>query len=104
MTIFITGVSALNLCLPNCSWAGDMSIDLYPWDAGTDDGISYMVSILMSIYLFTNSTNGFSLMLTTFIMVIEFYYPSDKFASTAESMDSVIIEMGTSAPYTERAP
>ena len=39
----ITGVSALNLCLPNCSWAGDMTIELLPWDAGTDDGNSYMV-------------------------------------------------------------
>ena len=39
----IIGVSALNLCLPNCSWAGDMTIELLPWDAGTDDGNSYMV-------------------------------------------------------------
>jgi hypothetical protein len=37
------GVSSLNLCLPNCTWSGDQFIDLYPWDAGTDDGVSYMV-------------------------------------------------------------
>ena len=37
------GVSALDLCLPNCTWAGDQSIELFPWDAGTDDGLTYMV-------------------------------------------------------------
>ncbi|GAB1605104.1 spondin-1-like isoform X1 [Argonauta hians] len=36
------GVSALNLCQKNCSWADKMEINLYPWDAGTDDGPSYM--------------------------------------------------------------
>ena len=45
--MFFSGVSALNLCLPNCTWAGDMSIDLFPWDAGTDDGVTYMVSALI---------------------------------------------------------
>ena len=37
------GVSALDMCLPNCTWAGDQTIDLFPWDAGTDDGLTYMV-------------------------------------------------------------
>ena len=37
------GVSALDLCLPNCTWAGDQTIELFPWDAGTDDGLTYMV-------------------------------------------------------------
>ncbi|XP_013383602.1 spondin-1-like [Lingula anatina] len=35
------GVPSLSLCLPNCTWAGDQTIDLYPWDAGTDSGITY---------------------------------------------------------------
>ena len=42
--LFVAGVSGLDLCLPNCTWAGDMTIDLLPWDAGTDDGVTYMVS------------------------------------------------------------
>lgn len=37
------GVSALNLCLSNCSWSGHVTVDLYPWDAGTDDALSYTV-------------------------------------------------------------
>lgn len=36
------GVSGLNLCTPDCSWKESLDIDLYPWDAGTDSGISYM--------------------------------------------------------------
>ncbi|XP_074662256.1 spondin-1-like isoform X2 [Tubulanus polymorphus] len=35
------GISGLNLCTPDCKWAGDQRIELYPWDAGTDSGISY---------------------------------------------------------------
>lgn len=38
------GVSRLNLCLPDCSWVRERSFDLYPWDAGTDSGVSYEVS------------------------------------------------------------
>ncbi|ESO94851.1 hypothetical protein LOTGIDRAFT_117765, partial [Lottia gigantea] len=36
------GVSALDICNKNCTWADHMEIDLYPWDAGTDSGSSYM--------------------------------------------------------------
>lgn len=31
------------MCQTNCTWADHMEIDLYPWDAGTDSGITYMV-------------------------------------------------------------
>jgi len=41
--VFTTGVSALDMCLSNCTWSGDRTVELYPWDAGTDDGITYMV-------------------------------------------------------------
>ncbi|BFZ25404.1 hypothetical protein BsWGS_28445 [Bradybaena similaris] len=36
------GVSALSMCASNCTWAGSASIDLYPWDAGTDSRITYL--------------------------------------------------------------
>jgi len=39
---WVVGVSKLNLCQKDCTWARSMIIDLYPWDAGTDNGISYM--------------------------------------------------------------
>ncbi|KAL7305034.1 hypothetical protein TKK_0002818 [Trichogramma kaykai] len=39
---WVVGVSKLNLCQRDCSWIRRMTIDLYPWDAGTDSGISYM--------------------------------------------------------------
>lgn len=42
---WIVGVSGLELCLPNCSWVENKVHNLYPWDAGTDSGPSYMVSI-----------------------------------------------------------
>ncbi|GAB1861713.1 Spondin-1 [Camponotus japonicus] len=39
---WIVGVSGLELCLSNCSWIIHKELNLYPYDAGTDDGITYM--------------------------------------------------------------
>ncbi|XP_024941526.1 spondin-1 isoform X2 [Cephus cinctus] len=39
---WIVGVSGLELCLANCSWIQHKELNLYPYDAGTDDGITYM--------------------------------------------------------------
>ncbi|KYN10487.1 Spondin-1 [Trachymyrmex cornetzi] len=39
---WVVGVSKLNLCQKDCTWTKSVIIDLYPWDAGTDNGISYM--------------------------------------------------------------
>jgi len=44
----MVGVSALDMCFSNCTWAADKTVQLYPWDAGTDDGITYMVCTLLS--------------------------------------------------------
>lgn len=38
------GVSGLDLCLRNCTWAESKIVDLYPYDAGTDSGPTYTVS------------------------------------------------------------
>ena len=35
------GVSKLDMCQTNCTWADKIAVDLYPWDAGTDSGLSY---------------------------------------------------------------
>ncbi|KAK0164904.1 hypothetical protein PV328_003471 [Microctonus aethiopoides] len=39
---WFVGVSGLELCLSNCSWVEHKELNLYPVDAGTDDGITYM--------------------------------------------------------------
>ncbi|ODM98856.1 Spondin-1 [Orchesella cincta] len=39
---WIVGVSSHNLCLSNCTWLDEAVFDLYPYDAGTDSGITYM--------------------------------------------------------------
>lgn len=39
---WVVGISGLNLCEEDCSWKDSIDIDLYPWDAGTDSGITYM--------------------------------------------------------------
>lgn len=39
---WIVGVSGLELCLENCTWVEYKEHNLYPWDAGTDAGPSYM--------------------------------------------------------------
>ncbi|KAG8250042.1 Spondin-1 [Homalodisca vitripennis] len=39
---WIVGVSALELCLTNCSWVESKVLNLYPWDAGTDSGVTYI--------------------------------------------------------------
>jgi hypothetical protein len=49
---WIVGVSGLNLCNRDCTWAEQKVVDLYPWDAGTDSGISYMASTETGSYFF----------------------------------------------------
>uniref|UniRef100_A0A915DFT7 Spondin-1 n=1 Tax=Ditylenchus dipsaci TaxID=166011 RepID=A0A915DFT7_9BILA len=39
---WIVGVSSINLCLPDCSWIEERAFDLTPFDAGTDNGVTYM--------------------------------------------------------------
>lgn len=39
---WIVGVSGLELCLTNCSWIENKILNLYPWDAGTDSGPTYI--------------------------------------------------------------
>ncbi|XP_055534997.1 spondin-1 [Wyeomyia smithii] len=39
---WVVGVSGLDLCSEDCTWVESVDVDLYPWDAGTDNGISYM--------------------------------------------------------------
>lgn len=41
---WIVGVSGLELCMANCSWIPYKELNLYPYDAGTDDGLTYIVS------------------------------------------------------------
>ncbi|XP_022829704.1 spondin-1-like isoform X2 [Spodoptera litura] len=38
---WIVGVSALELCNANCTWSRSATIPLYPYDAGTDNGVTY---------------------------------------------------------------
>lgn len=42
---WVVGVSGLNLCQKDCTWAEHKVVDLFPYDAGTDNGISYMVGL-----------------------------------------------------------
>uniref|UniRef100_A0A2M4A1L1 Spondin-1 n=2 Tax=Anopheles triannulatus TaxID=58253 RepID=A0A2M4A1L1_9DIPT len=39
---WVVGISGLDLCRADCTWTETLDIDLYPWDAGTDSGITYM--------------------------------------------------------------
>ncbi|KAL4704184.1 hypothetical protein ACJJTC_000054 [Scirpophaga incertulas] len=39
---WVVGVSGLDLCQKDCTWVESKVIDLFPYDAGTDNGISYM--------------------------------------------------------------
>uniref|UniRef100_T1PNB9 Spondin-1 n=2 Tax=Musca domestica TaxID=7370 RepID=T1PNB9_MUSDO len=39
---WVVGISGVDLCTADCSWKESMDFDLYPWDAGTDSGITYM--------------------------------------------------------------
>ncbi|CAG7726149.1 unnamed protein product [Allacma fusca] len=38
---WFVGVSGLNLCLANCTWTSNKVVNLFPWDAGTNNGITY---------------------------------------------------------------
>jgi len=48
---WIVGISDLQLCLANCTWLEDAQLDLFPFDAGTDSGITYMVIGNMNILI-----------------------------------------------------
>ncbi|XP_015180151.1 PREDICTED: spondin-1-like isoform X2 [Polistes dominula] len=39
---WIVGVSGLELCNSDCTWIEHKELNLYPYDAGTDDGITYL--------------------------------------------------------------
>lgn len=39
---WVVGVNGLDLCQKDCSWVESKVVDLVPYDAGTDNGISYM--------------------------------------------------------------
>ncbi|XP_017761767.1 PREDICTED: spondin-1 isoform X2 [Eufriesea mexicana] len=39
---WIVGVSGLELCQSNCTWIEHKELNLYPYDAGTDNGITYL--------------------------------------------------------------
>lgn len=52
---WVVGVSGLDLCQKDCTWVESKVVDLFPYDAGTDNGISYMVSF---IYVIDSSTTG----------------------------------------------
>ncbi|XP_049865204.1 spondin-1-like [Pectinophora gossypiella] len=41
---WIVGVSALELCNVNCTWSRSATLPLYPYDAGTDSGLTYTAS------------------------------------------------------------
>lgn len=40
---WFVGLSGIDLCTTNCTWAEEAYYDLFPYDAGTDSGITYMV-------------------------------------------------------------
>ncbi|XP_050679817.1 spondin-1 isoform X2 [Leptidea sinapis] len=39
---WVVGVNGLELCNADCTWTASKVVDLFPYDAGTDNGISYM--------------------------------------------------------------
>lgn len=51
---WIVGLAGLELCTRECSWIEHKELKLYPWDAGTDSGPSYLVSriiIILGVWL-----------------------------------------------------
>lgn len=47
---WFVGVSRLELCLENGSWVESKVLDLFPWDAGTDSGPTYIVRIVVLLW------------------------------------------------------
>lgn len=42
------GLSAEDLCTKDCGWVQKVIQDLIPWDAGTDSGVTYEVSGILT--------------------------------------------------------
>lgn len=49
---WIVGVTGLELCLRNCTWLESKTINLYPWDVGTDAGPTYTVGNTYDLGIF----------------------------------------------------
>lgn len=45
------GVTRFELCMEDNTWLQERELNLYPWDAGSDNGISYEVSVTNSDFL-----------------------------------------------------
>jgi hypothetical protein len=43
------GLSAEDLCTKECGWAQRVVQDMIPWDAGTDNGVTYEVNDLLKM-------------------------------------------------------
>ena len=37
----------MSMCQENCTWVDEVKLDLMPWDAGTDNGVKYVVGYTM---------------------------------------------------------
>lgn len=48
---WFVGVSGYELCTKECSWIESAEYNLYPWDAGTDDGITYTVRVQLQFLI-----------------------------------------------------
>lgn len=46
------GVTRFELCQTDNTWLKERELNLYPWDAGTDSGVSYEVSLIDQDLLF----------------------------------------------------
>ncbi|KAJ8910011.1 hypothetical protein NQ315_014437 [Exocentrus adspersus] len=47
---WIVGVANLELCNEDCTWEEYRTLNLYPWDAGTNDGLKYDTSVPTDIH------------------------------------------------------
>ncbi|VVC28842.1 Hypothetical protein CINCED_3A000467 [Cinara cedri] len=46
---WFVGISGLELCLPNCNWITNKTINLYPWDAGIESGVTYNSTDMLQV-------------------------------------------------------
>lgn len=44
------GLSAEDLCTKECGWVQKLVQDMIPWDAGTDSGVTYEVSVCEHVF------------------------------------------------------
>ena len=67
---WVVGVSKENLCLANCSWVENLTLDLFPWDIGTQRLVSPNLTFKDKPFYFVWCLKRMELLIMYYVLTI----------------------------------